>query len=984
MKKFSFTLLSILSILSSFSQVPGLKWEKYIRTWNYSGDGAQAIFDAKRTRDNGFIIVGADTGNTSKINILNKRVIWGKPWLVKLDSNGNKAWVKHATTILTGSPYESAYLSVEESADNGYVAAGYLGAIYPNTDSGNVYIEKYNSNGTSQWKKTLGGTRNDRAYSIKSVEKNGYIITGFTMSNDGDVSGNHQVGKADVWLLRLDNSGNVMWKKCFGGANADSAYAVIQTPDKGFLIAGTSSSSNGDLTGNAGATDAWIFKTDSLGNLLWQKNYGGTGYDAFKSVVLNSNGTYTFVGYSSSPIILGNATSGQKDLWVVTTTLDGNIIWSKNFGGSFDEQAFSVKPTPDGNILISGYTESNDGVVTGNNGGADAWLLKLSPTGNLKWQKCIGTNNDEGSFAAMSLTEYDFAVAGFGKPVSAYSDFDGYFVRLGNSNTIKGTIFKDDNLNGMKDASEDFSTQQIAVKIQKQGGYQRSTITQNGHFSIDVDTGSYSTIAQINKPYFNIVPATRLSSFSSYFNTDSISFALQPIPNKKDLSISLIPLTPARPGFAVSYRILYKNEGTVAIPSGEVVLKKDSRLSLVSALPVATTAISDTFRWNYNNFEPGDTASIFVNFTVAPPPTVNNNDTLSFTAFIDPVAGDETPANDTAILKQRVIGSFDPNDKTESNAGIIQPSFISQGSSLQYVIRFQNTGSDTAFNVVVRDTLSNRVDLTTLDMVTASHPYTLSIENGNHLAWTFRNILLPDSNVNEPASHGYIVYRIRPRADVMAGETIHNTASIYFDYNLPVLTNDASTLVRANLVTLPQGLLNFQGNLQGEKVNLYWKIGATEKLLRFEIERSEEGRNYHLVGTRSISGSHISFSFTDDLSGLASPVIYYRLKLVKEDGYSYSNVLVFKKSKGGTEVLEVYPNPVSREAFVSFTSTLTGKVELQLLNSTGVIVKKEQFSVQKGKNVFPITKTGWLAPGTYSVRIVTMDGRARSTFIIVQ
>jgi hypothetical protein len=270
-------------------------------------------------------------------------------------------------------------------------------------------------------------------------------------------------------------------------------------------------------------------------------------------------------------------------------------------------------------------------------------------------------------------------------------------------------------------------------------------------------------------------------------------------------------------------------------------------------------------------------------------------------------------------------------------------------------------------------------------MVAASHPYTLAIENGSQLTWTFKNILLPDSNINEPASHGYIVYRIRPKTDVMAGETIHNTASIYFDYNLPVLTNDASTLVRANLVTLPQGLLNFQGNLLGERTNLSWKMATIGTILRFEIERSTDGRNYQPIGTRTTSGTATGFLFSDDLLTVQNLLIYYRLKIVESDGsYHFSNVLVFKRNSGKTKTLEVYPNPVSGEAFVSFTGSLAGTAEVQLLNTSGIVIKKERVVVQKGTNVFPITRTDAITPGIYTVRIITSGGNMESVLIMVQ
>ncbi len=478
--------------------MPGTKWTKYIT--NFSS--AAGIFDIKNTRDNGFIVAGLDSAYISKNSLINK---WstGKPMIAKLDSVGNVTWFRYQNVSSFGEN-NGCFLSVQQTFDRGYVAAGYAAQKALGNSGGDplnfdhdLYVARWNENGTVQWEKTFGGANfgglDDRATSIHEVNGNSFIVAGFTGSTDGDVSGNHSF-YFDAWLLRLDATGNVIWKKCYGGTGSDSAYAILPTPDKGFIVAGSSTSNNGDLNANFGASDAWVFKIDSLGNLLWQKNYGGNGDEAFKSVTLNNDGTYTFVGYSSSTNISGAANSGKNDLWVVKTDLNGQVIWSKLFGGSADEQGFSVAATPDGNNLISGYTESNNGIVSGNHGAADTWLLKADPSGNLIWQKCIGGSGDDGGLSCTSLTERDYMIAGFN--MSSISPFN--VAQLGNTNTIQGTIFKDDNLDGIKNANEaGFSNALVTVS----GSRQISTIPQNGFFSIDVDNiGTYTITYRLIVP----------------------------------------------------------------------------------------------------------------------------------------------------------------------------------------------------------------------------------------------------------------------------------------------------------------------------------------------------------------------------------------------------------------------------------------------------------------------------------------------------
>lgn len=976
--------MCLLLAFGSFAQVPAAKWTKYITKAQYD----EVVFDAKPTRDKGLILAGVDTGWYSQKTMILNKSLGERPYLAKLDSNGNVQWDNvprnHNGPSSTVSTHGSAFLSVTQTVDQGYAAAGFTSQQLLSGDPSNpdrqVYVAKYSSNGGFQWEKTFGGSRDDRAMAIEGLADNELIVAGYSNSSDGDVIGNHSAG-TDIWLLRLDNKGSIRWRKCLGGTGNDTAYAIRQTPDKGFLIAGTSSSRDGDVMTNVGATDAWVIKTDSLGTIQWQKTYGDAGYEAFKAITFNADGTYTFAGYSASSSLLIHNGAGMKDLWVVNTSPNGQLRWSKLYGGAYDEEAFSIGLTPDGNFLVSGYTSSTNGTVKTSNGGTDAWLLKLSPFGVILWQKCVGTGNDEAAFAGFSLAENDFMIAGFGRPLGR-TDCDAYIVRLGNGNTIKGSVFLDTNFNGIKDTGEPYASQQLLVTVQKQDGYQRSTLLHNGRFSIDVDTGSYTTVIGVTSPYYQVTPPSINTGFTTFFNTDSISFALQPFPDKQDLVISLFALQPARPGFDVAYRIQYKNAGTTTVTNAQVKLDKDTRTNVMATLPSAPSGSGHTLTWNVASLAPGDSASIDVRLQVAAPPAVNNGDTLSFLASISPVAGDETPHDNTARLKQVVVGSYDPNDKAENNGGVVPYAFITNGESLQYLIRFQNTGTDTAFTVVVRDTLSSLLDAASLQMVSASHPYTLTINDGVNLAWTFSNILLPDSNRNEPASHGYIVYRIRPRTDVSIGEIIHNTASIYFDYNLPVLTNDAPTLVEKNGVTLPLGLLQFYGTRNSETVVLRWKAESLAGIRHFEIERSTDSRHYAGIGKRMAVDGSTDFTFQDNISSFPLQPLYYRLKLVEANGHgTYSQVLLFRSAEKAEE-LEIYPNPLKRNGFVSFVSATTGRVELQLLTTAGSLVHNESIRVTKGRNTVAITAAGTLPPGLYVIRLVSAGNVKTKTFAV--
>lgn len=781
MKRTAILLLILSILINGFSQTPGTRWTQYLKTYI---DG-EAVYDMKATPDGGYIGVGADSiFNFTPSMVAGKNAI-EVPFIVKLDSAGNIQW-RHSNSNTFGSLYSSVALS----PDGGYVAVGGWRDPLVFSDSGQYLITKYNSTGAIAWEKKYGGSSADRARSITRINTGGYLVAGSSRSVDGDVTDNHgPAGTADAWLMKIDEDGIIIWKKCYGGTSPDAAYTVVESPDGGFVVGGISSSNNGDLTGNNGAIDAWLFKINSTGALIWQKNYGGVSDDVLQQLALNVDGSIAVAGHTVSPTLPSNGHKGGMDMWVARIANGGNIIWSKGFGGTQDDYGMGITATQDGSYLVSGYTSSTDMDISGQNGLLDAWLVKINGTGSLVWQKCIGTNKDEFATSVVYHNESEYTIAGLAVPSAPPNDIlDAYVVRLGNASLIRGSFTSPFLINhGMV----------LAAKP----GVQYSTIPNNDSFKLDVDTGTYTVTYTLPNPYYTVTPPSHNVPMPVYFDTVDIAFTVQAIPGQRDLSVSAVPLNPARPGFPVSYKIFYKNVGTDTVASGQVLFKRDSRMNFVSAVPPNSSVNGDTLKWNYSNLKPFDTASITVNMQVQAPPAVNIGDTLSSIALILPLAGDLTPSDDTAVVKQIVVGAYDPNDKTENVSGKISAQQVISGAYINYMIRFQNTGNDTAFNVVVRDTLDTKLEWNTIQMIGASHPYQLQINSQNRLAWHFNNIQLVDSVHNEPSSHGFIAYRIKPKNNLVVGDVIKNSASIYFDYNLPVRTNIQETIVINDVIT---------------------------------------------------------------------------------------------------------------------------------------------------------------------------------------
>jgi hypothetical protein len=738
----------------------------------------------------------------------------GNVWVVKFSNTGVIQWQR--CFAINQSPLIANYgvLDLKNTPDGGYIIAT---TTLSNDSSFTGYhsksdglIVKLSGDGTPQWQKCYGGSQIDMASAIQSTSDGGYIFLGSTSSTDGDITGNH--GSYDVWVVKINGLGIIQWQKCFGGTGVDISErgvnkggSIIETSDKGFVFIANTQSSDGDVTGyHSGSSmdDAWIVKLDSAGNKLWQKCLGGSSTENGNDIIQLPNGNLVAVASAKSRDgdVIGN--HGTGDIWVLTLDGQANLLWQRCLGGFADEYPAKIELTPDGNLLIGGAAASTDGDVIRPALGLapDCWLVKLNTSGSILWQKTFGgsnwdeisdfsiTDDEEIIFTAYLQSGNDGDVIGSHISTSDnHATGDVWIVKTGNSNTIKGSVFIDLDNNGIKDGNDPW-VKSALIKSEKPGFGWESAVT-NGTFTNKVDTGTFVSTVILPTPYYSVLPVSKQSFFASFFNTDSISFYLVPIPGKRDYRVNMVPITPARPGFLAGYKINYENAGTDTLTNKSVQLIKDHRSSFYQSSPVPSSISGDTLRWKLAALLPTDTTSISITFLNS---SHNNRDTLQFLASID-TTGDLVPSDNLSLLRQRVTGSYDPNDKQESAAGFITARDIASDKRLVYTIRFQNTGNDTAFNITVKDTLDAKTDWNSIEMIGASHPYHLNIKEGNKLSWSFANIKLVDSVRNEPTSHGYIVYSIKPKPALQTGDSISNSASIYFDFNPGVKTNTAIT-----------------------------------------------------------------------------------------------------------------------------------------------------------------------------------------------
>ncbi|MGB3459754.1 MAG: hypothetical protein WBB08_10805 [Halobacteriota archaeon] len=330
----------------------------------------------QQTIDGGFIISGEtwsyDAGS-------------GDVWLIKTDSQGNEVWNK-----TFGGAYQDYGSSVQQTTDGGYIITGKAGS--GNSD---LWLIKTDSLGNEVWNKTFGGADYDCGSSVQQTTDDGYIISGWTES--------YGAGYGDVWLIKTDSLGNEVWTKTFGGAGGDWGYSVQQTTGGGFIISGwTNSYSAGDI-------DLWLIKTDSQGNEMWSKTFGGADGDHGSSVQQTTDGGYIITGRTES------YGTGGGDVWLIKTDSQGNKVWSKTFGGSYDDWCNSVQQTADGGFIITGRTNSYGA------GDIDLWLIKTDSLGNEVWNKTFGGSYGDWGNSVRQTADGGFIIAGLTESYGAGS-----------------------------------------------------------------------------------------------------------------------------------------------------------------------------------------------------------------------------------------------------------------------------------------------------------------------------------------------------------------------------------------------------------------------------------------------------------------------------------------------------------------------------------------------------------------------------------
>jgi hypothetical protein len=383
MKHKVFILLSVL-FLSKFSKAQ-TRFQK-----TYGGVGVDQAFAISLTNDKGFVLAGyASSYGVGAFDF----------YIIKTDSLGNEVWAK----TYGGQKQDQAY-DIQQTTDGGYIVAGYSRS-FDTSANYQVYLVKTNVVGDTLWTRTYGGTQDDYANSVQQTKDGGYILAGYTTSF---ISG---ADSGSIYLIKANANGNLLWSKALGGTSQyNDGYSVRQTFDKGYIVTGYSNGF-GDLNG-----DAYLFKTDSSGNVAWTKTYGSPGIDWGNSVKQTSDSGYVVAGTSSFDSLT------LTDVYLIKTNALGDTLWTKTYGGPGYDYGQDVQQTTDGGYIITGYTNSCD---TCDN---SVYLIKTDASGDLLWSNTNGgVGDDEGNYVVQT-PDGGYAVGGFSNSFGA-GDYDFYLIK---------------------------------------------------------------------------------------------------------------------------------------------------------------------------------------------------------------------------------------------------------------------------------------------------------------------------------------------------------------------------------------------------------------------------------------------------------------------------------------------------------------------------------------------------------------------------
>jgi len=352
-----------------------LQWSK-----TYGGSGEDKGQQVIQTSDGGYALTGyaqsADGDGSNNEGFHDN-------WIIRLDAQGSILWERsfgfsghdHSYDIIQtedGGLFFTGHLDISAAREDGFTEKG---ASLTRHGVGEFWGTKIDIEGNIEWRNYFGGSSNDRAFGVVQSNDGGFVMAGFSESNDFDIKNNR--GSYDFWVVKINNKGDLVWENAYGGSGIDRSYSIVNTSDGGYAIAGQTLSSDADVKKNNGESDIWLIKLDDTGQLVWEDSFGGTGFELAEGLSAMSDGGFMVVGNSKSSDGDTIENAGENDIWVIRTDSNGQLEWQKSIGGSDLDYGFDILENQDGSVMVVGETLSQDFPDVQNKGFIDAVVIKL-------------------------------------------------------------------------------------------------------------------------------------------------------------------------------------------------------------------------------------------------------------------------------------------------------------------------------------------------------------------------------------------------------------------------------------------------------------------------------------------------------------------------------------------------------------------------------------------------------------------------------
>lgn len=755
----------------------------------------------------------------------------GKSLVVQVDPEGQIRWVRQMQGM---SP---AKLVGDMTRTGGFFLTGQATDTAtwngtPVAGTNEYFYAKCSAAGTIEWFSSLPGTT--VTPNVAADGLGNFYLSGIVESSG--LIGFDPIDSLSAYVAKVGSNGIPQWVNklqgtILGGFCTDAGICQIRLGSKaggGCLVMGTFWGNlhmvgigPGTLISTSGNDpEGFLTSFDQQGAMQWIKAVRDCPITRFEDCVGDAAGnSYWTGGFGGATFAPGVSTT--EGFFLAKYNANGSLQWLRKQQPGGDPGAFGHQVVVSRHGLVTvktafGRTRTTQlGALTVPRDGV-TYLLQYDDQGQEQWIAASGTHpnwrdrlTQDGDGNLIWISEPDVPFTLVGPPALTYGPFTlvGYSLNLvqisGRGNRLGGHIYLDANGNGQRDATEGAFGVPLLPQLVSNGVPSVATPAPvTGKYLITADTGAYTLTLPSPPLHYTLtepVGGTYSGSFPSYGLTDTTRhFGLAPDPNQQDVRMTLTSVGLLRRGVPVTYRVTLENVGTTVVAQGTINLTLAPIATYIGALPAATVS-GQLVTWTYSTLRPFERRSFDVRFSLASSTTLGTS--IATTAQV-PLPSDVSPGDNGESLEDVVVGSADPNDITV-NYTHLTPAQLAANQSLDYTIRFQNVGTDTAFAVIIQDTLpANLLRVASLQFLAQSHNCVWSVSGAGILTVRFLQIRLPQASISPLNSQGFVRFRVVPKPSLSLGDLIPNAAHITFDFNAPVATNEATTVV-----AMPTGLL---------------------------------------------------------------------------------------------------------------------------------------------------------------------------------